>query len=265
MAHYSTISLVPIEKIRPHKSIQSKQADIPVRYLAECKSAGAIIEPSICTVDQDPNKFTLMSHPWAWHAAQLLMYPTIPVIALSADHGSYKPLISLDGDSDIVSWAEELYGVMRRQGISVTKLASRLGMNRSTLSHTLQLRKLHRKCVDALRRESIKKGHAKRLAYLEEDRQVEALDWLVNQPTVPTVHEFEQHLKSSIAESVGVKSSCAGSTPATPNKDPDTVKFEQRISEHFGSKAQLSNGRLIIDYYSDLDILQGILEKSNFE
>ncbi len=264
MAHYSSVTQIPVEQIKPHASIKTRQADIPVQYLAECKVAGAIIEPSICTVEDGDRKYTLMSHPWGWHAAQLLMFPTIPVIALTGDHSAYKPFLGMDTDNDLVSWSEELYGVLKQQRMSVTKLATKLGMDRSTLSHTLQLRKLNIRCVDALRRRLINKGHAKRLAYLDPPEQLAALDWLLTQQSMPTVGEFQIHLKSSVVEMVASKSRTSLQTASAARKDPDIVKYEQSISEHFGCKAELTNGKLSLDYCSDLDVLDGILEKSNF-
>ncbi len=265
MAHYSSVTQIPVEQIRPHKSIKARQADIPIQYLADCKAAGAIIEPSICTVGSDDNRYTLMSHPWGWHAAQLLMYPTIPVIALAGDHSSYKPFLAMDTDNDLVSWSEELYGVLKHQGMSVTKLANKLGMNRSTLSHTLQFRKLNVRCVDALRRQLINKGHAKRLAYLDPQKQLAALEWLLTQESIPTVDEFQIHLKSSAVKAVSAEAVVDVQTVSTARKDPDILKYEQRISEHFGCKAELIDGKLSLDYCSNLDVLEGILEKSNFQ
>ena len=47
------------------------------------------------------------------------------------------------------------------------------------------------------------------------------------------------------------------------DKDPNTIKLENSLTEHFGARSEIdeSTGILKINYNKNLDVLQGILEK----
>jgi len=246
---------VSIERIRPHSSIKVKQEDISLKYLDQCEENGAILEPSLCLYNSSEDTYTLMGHPWAWHAAQMLCYPTIPVVTLSEPYGGYTPYAGLN-NGDLIDDARKLYKCLQNdKTLTVTKLAIREGIDRSTLAHTLQLLNLTSSSVVAYRRRLINKGHLKRLSYLKPSDQELALSWLKKKKK-PKVKELEEYIRTLRGNK----------TPAqVDKKDPDMVRLENKISEHFGCEASIEAGKLTLDYCEENSILEGILEKSGFQ
>ncbi len=50
----------------------------------------------------------------------------------------------------------------------------------------------------------------------------------------------------------------------TPIKDPNTRRFEQRISEVIGCKFELDGGRAVSDFGGNLEVLQGVVERLGY-
>ena len=139
--------------------------------------------------------------------------------------------------------------------LSVSELARSLDLGRSYVAHSLRLLELSTDVQSLIRSGKLRVGHAKAILSIKTVRgQAQlALD-VINQKL--TVREAETR-----ARSITLK-------PAdTANKSTTTLHLEKTLSEIVGSAIEIdeSEGKLIIDYGSNNDVLAGILLRLGYQ
>jgi len=98
----------------------------------------------------------------------------------------------------------------------------------------------------------IKLGHAKVLAGLKGGQQRSLLSQIIQKGL--SVHEAEKIARNK-------------KPVVSVEKDPDTIKVENRLTEILGcgTMIDLEQGTLIIKYGKNNDVLQGVLEHLGYE
>ena len=153
---------------------------------------------------------------------------------------------------------EEARALKRLQtefALSQQEVATAVGKSRPVIANLLRLLSLEREVSEMLERGLLDAGHGKVLLALEGGTQIRAARKVVDSRL--SVRQTEALVKTLLAPSTGA---------TAERKDPDIDRLERSLSERFGTKVVIENkngrGKLIIQY-SDLDVLDGILNRIN--
>lgn len=213
------------------------------------------------TVRESSNGFEILTNPTIWVAAGMSQLPTVPVSIVECSDEQARRLVSfnyvLGGKLNCIDEAEiyqSLIGVNERGSIS--RLAQELGLKRSVVSHTLRLLNLDPSVREYIRRGELSAGHGRALLRVNGKKQVQlAQDAIEAKMSVRALERFV------VGSEIGVRKRDLSAS----KKDADEVRFENELTDWIGSKVVLDNGRLVIDYNNDINVLSGILEKIGFE
>ena len=192
-----------------------------------------------------------------WRAAQRAGLQAVPGIVREIDdeHAMAMGLIENIQREDLNPLEEALAMQRLRDEFELTQqqLADTLGKSRATVANTLRLLNLAPTARTLLERGEIEMGHARALLSLDASQQ-DALAREVADKSL-TVRETERRVRSLLAP--------VRPTKAIPEKDADTRRLEQQLSEKIGAAVVIDHdtsgrGKLVIGYTS-LAELDGIL------
>ena len=196
-----------------------------------------------------------------WRAAQRAGLQAVPGIVREIDdeHAMAMGLIENIQREDLNPLEEALAMQRLRDEFELTQqqLADTLGKSRATVANTLRLLNLAPTARTLLERGEIEMGHARALLSLDASQQ-DALAREVADKSL-TVRETERRVRLILAPGRPVK--------ASPEKDADTRRLEQQLSEKIGAPVVIDHsangrGKLVIGY-SSLSELDGILSHLN--
>jgi len=194
-----------------------------------------------------------------WRAAQLAGLQAVPGIVRDIDdeHAMAMALIENIQREDLSPLEEALAMQRLRDEFELTQqqVADTLGKSRATVANTLRLLNLAPTARTLLERGEIEMGHARALLSLEAFQQ-DALAREVADKSL-TVRETERRVRGLTG------SGKTKSATARPQKDADTLRLEQQLSEKLGAPVTIDHGangrgKLVIGYTS-LAELDGIL------
>ena len=102
--------------------------------------------------------------------------------------------------------------------------------------------------------EKVSLGHAKVIAGLDHQQQYQLLSEIINDGL--SVHASEERARQTKSEAT-----------EPYKKPPEVIHLEQAISELIGcaTTIDVKEGRVVIDYQRDNDILDGVLEHLGYE
>ncbi len=192
-----------------------------------------------------------------WRAAQRAGLQAVPGIVREIDdeHAMAMGLIENIQREDLNPLEEALAMQRLREEFELTQqqLADTLGKSRATVANTLRLLNLAPTARTLLERGEIEMGHARALLSLDASQQ-DSLAREVADKSL-TVRETERRVRLLLAPSRPVK--------ATQEKDADTRRLEQQLSEKIGAPVAIDHsasgrGKVVIGY-SSLSELDGIL------
>lgn len=194
-----------------------------------------------------------------WRAAQLAGLQAVPGIVREIDdeHAMAMALIENIQREDLSPLEEALAMQRLRDEFELTQqqVADTLGKSRATVANTLRLLNLAPTARTLLERGEIEMGHARALLSLEAQQQ-DALAREVADKSL-TVRETERRVRAITAPGR------AKPVKAGPQKDADTLRLEQQLTEKIGAPVAIDHspsgrGKLVIGYTS-LAELDGIL------
>jgi len=164
----------------------------------------------------------------------------------------------LQQSRDVIEEAKLLLQVLNgKPSLSIAALARQLGRKRSDLSNQLRLLKLPIEIQNWIKQGKLSIGAGRTLITLDNDASQTSLarEIINNKLSIRDIENRVREIKRS--------NTSRGTTPESLVKEKDAnVKFlEQSLSQLLGSEVQLEEGRVVIDYNNDLDVLQGLLQK----
>lgn len=200
-------------------------------------------------------QYEIVGNPKSWFLAQAIQEEKVPVIIV--DHLRVDELEILRtpifGKLPIIKWAEKISD-LTIDTPNLAELGRREGLSRSTVCNLVRIDAMPFKIKEQIRKHSklIKLGHAKVLAGLDDQQQQSLLTQIIQKSL--SVHETEKRAKNE-------------KPTVTIEKDPDTIKVENRLTEILGcaTTIDLKQGALIIKYGNNNDVLQGVLEHLGYE
>ncbi len=194
-----------------------------------------------------------------WRAAQLAGLQAVPGIVRDIDdeHAMAMALIENIQREDLSPLEEALAMQRLRDEFELTQqqVADTLGKSRASVANTLRLLNLAPTARTLLERGEIEMGHARALLSLDPHQQ-DALAREVADKSL-TVRETERRVRALTSPGK------AKPVKAGPQKDADTQRLEQQLSEKLGAPVVIDHsangrGKLVIGY-SSLAELDGIL------
>lgn len=260
----------------------SEQGDIPVdqvvrgRYqprrefsqesleelAASIKSQG-LMQP-IVVRPRPQGGFELIAGERRWRASQMAGLTRIPAVVkeVSDEQASAMALIENIQREDL-NPLEEAFALQRLRdefGLTQQQVADAVGKSRVAVTNLLRLLNLTPPVRELLQRGELEMGHARALLALPSmDQERLAMEVARKQLSVRQTEALVRQ-RQQRAEGGG-----SGTRPTRPTeKDRDTVRLEQELSDRIGAPVSISygqsgRGQLVISY-SSLDELEGILK-----
>lgn len=203
------------------------------------------------------NEYEIIAGERRWRAAQLAGLHQVPVLIKQVDDETTLALSLIENiQRENLNAMEEAIALVRLQeefGLGQQEVAAAVGKSRAAVANLMRLVRLEQEVQELLFRGDIEMGHARALLGLEDDHQVVAARRVVaggltvrqTETLVNTWHRTQAEREA-------------------PQPDADIHRLEEDLGERLGTRVELRSrrkgGRLII-HYSDLDVLEGILER----
>lgn len=240
---------LPIARIqRNPRQPREKFDDAAIRALAESIRQDGLLQPIVVRASGSAGGaplFELVAGERRVRAFTVLGRTTIPSIVQQVDDRTSAVLALIENvqreDLNPVERAHALQKLMHEFSMSQQDLATRVGLDRSTVANLLRLNELDPHCTAALREGAITTGHAKALLGLSDVVARKSLLQRVLQMGM-SVRELEAHVReaSSIAAASGSTSRLPKSTRVV---SAQVAELERRLSRHLGTEVTLRTGR----------------------
>jgi len=253
IVHLSPHEIVP-NRYQPRRPIQEDT----LTELAESIKANGIIQP--ITVRQTANGYELVVGERRLRASVMAGLETIPAIVKDVDDDAMLPLALVENiqreDLDPIERAEAYRILIEDFNLTHEDLASRVGLDRATISNTIRLLKLPKEVQRYIADGQITMGHAKALLALRSpEAQKAACKRIISEGL--SVREAE-----GLAESPPRKRARPPSPGVTP-RDIHLEEVEEELQRLLGTRVRVvqkgDKGKIEIEFYSEED-LDRILE-----
>lgn len=228
--------------------------------LASVRQVGVVVP--LVVRSTPAGRYEILSDPQVWVAAGRVGLTAVPVVVRDdLPESRIRRIVALhytDGRRNPMLEAEEFAAELAEQGESghgdISRLARRLGLSRSYVAHALRLLLLPSWIQDKVRSGRLSGGHARALVSVPEARQRQLVqDIELERLSVRATEERAKGLRAPEATHSGESA-----------EDPDTRRLEAEMTELIGSPFRLAGGKVEIDYFDDLDVLQGILVRLGY-
>jgi len=246
----------------PHQPRQ-RMAPGPLRRLAESIRQDGVMQPIVVRPAEAAGAYELVAGERRWRAAQEAGLDTLPAIVRELSDRQLAEWALVENlqreDLDAIEKARAFERVVETFHVKHDELASRLGIDRSTLANTLRLLELPEPIQRAVRDQHLAAGHARALLALPDDEARIALaeraiagGW--------SVRMVEAAVKRA--------ASAAAPSPERPvaQRPAHLADLEAQIAQQLNTKVQLKSGRkkgsgaLTLHFYS-LDEFDALLDK----
>jgi len=254
----SELQYLPIEqlqqgKYQPRKDMSSEALE----DLSNSIRSQGIIQP-IVVRNVSENSYEIIAGERRWRAAQLAEIDKIPCIIKNVVDEAAIAIALIENiqreDLNAMEEAIALERLLTEFELTHQEVANAVGKSRTTVSNLLRLNKLNDDVKTLLEHGDIEMGHARALLALEDDLQSNTARTVVAKDL--SVRETETLIK---------KIQAPEKVAEDKEKDPDTKKLEQNLSEKLGSQVTIAHnkkgkGKLVISY-TNLEELDGIVAR----
>ena len=231
-----------------------------IKELSESIKLHDIIQP--LTVTKVANgKYKLIAGERRWRAAKLAGLTEVPVYIRDVNDQQLLELALLENlqreNLNAIEIGLSYQRLMDECNLTHEQVASRMGMDRSTVSNYIRMLKLPPDIVVAVRAGSLSMGHARALINVGEvEKQLFVYNTIISKKL--SVRQTEELVKQLYKNPTTSK--------VKAQKPPSGIKkIEDQLSSHFGTKAIIDHnktgrGKVTFEYYS-LEELNGLLAK----
>lgn len=277
-AHRDGLMSVAVGAIRPnpHQPRQHFDEASLQQLAASIRSAGVmqpvIVRPIDGQDDGNSVKFELVAGERRWRAAQIVGLVELPAIVRPLDDRQLAEWAIIENlqreDLNPVDRAEAFQRLIQQFNLSHEDIATRVGLDRSSVSNSLRLLNLSKDTCALVREGRLSAGQAKVLAGIANPQQQTSLahravkqDW--------SVRQLEQATRLLVG-------AAPGTVPPTEEKvrgsrlSAHLADLEQQIGRQLSTRAKIRPGRkkgsgsLTIDFYS-IDQFDSLLAKLGIE
>jgi len=259
----TAVSRVPLENIIPNAKQPRQDFDAKaLEELAQSIRQHDIIQP--LTVAMLPSgKYKLIAGERRWRAAKLAGIKDVPVYLRVVDDKQILELGLLENlqreNLNAIEIGLSYQRLIDECSMTQEEVATRMGMDRSTVSNYIRMLKLPPDIVVAVRNGSLSMGHARALINAGEvDKQLYVYNTILSKKL--SVRQTEDLVKQLYKPS-------KGKVDAKQKPQGQFNKIQDQLTSFFGTKVKLEHqktgrGKISLEYYS-LEELNGLLEKMN--
>jgi|TARA_B100000315_G_scaffold247074_1_gene275249 ParB family chromosome partitioning protein len=251
---------VPVDQV--YRSGYQPRKDFDEEALAELADSirtQGLLQP-IVVRPRAQGGFELIAGERRWRACQLAGLADIPAVIrdVSDERASTMALIENIQREDLTPLEEAGALARLKTAFDLTQeqVAQAVGKSRVAVANLLRLLNLSAPVRQMLAANELEMGHARALLTLEVDAQLAAANVVVEKGL--SVRQTEALVRRMLTSSEQPGDS------VVRQKDPDTLRLEQDLTDRIGAPARIDanaagKGKLLIRF-SSLDELQGILE-----
>jgi ParB family chromosome partitioning protein len=244
-----------LEQLKPGKyQPRSKMGEESLKELAASIKAQGIMQP-ILARELVNGDYEIIAGERRWRAAQLAGLTQVPVLLRKVPDNAALAMALIENiQREDLNPLEEAIGIQRlidEFQMTHQAAADAVGRSRSAASNLLRLLKLPQVVQDMLLEGAIDMGHARALISLDSAEQVLLANKIILQGL--SVRETEKLVQQ---QSEPAQDKQANNAKPEKNVDRDTLKLQEEMSEHLGSRVEIKpnkkgGGKLIIEYSSN--------------
>lgn len=246
--------LIPVDLIDPSPFQPRRSFDeADLRELADSLRAKGVIQPVLVRPAGD--RFQLVAGERRWRAAKLAVLEAVPAIVRSLDDRDALEFALTENllrdDLGPLETARAYKSLQDRFGLSQEEIASRLGINRVTVTNTLRLLRLPASIQRMIEENQLTAGHARALLAVEnEPMQLQLAERAVRRGL--SVRELEK-----LATTPRVNAALAAE-PEKRQPDPNVRSAIVELERRLGTRVRISGdghrGSIQISYFSAEDL-----------
>ncbi|MDR0770778.1 MAG: ParB/RepB/Spo0J family partition protein [Burkholderiales bacterium] len=254
----SELQTVAITRLQPGKyQPRTRMDEASLEELAQSVREQGLMQPILVRAVSD-SRYEIIAGERRWRAAQRAGLKEVPVLVKTIpDQTALAWALIENIQRENLNPLEEAQGLQRLiQEFSLTHedAAKAVGRSRSAVTNLLRLLQLSEPVQTYLNDGALEMGHARALLGLPNGQQVIAASRIVEKGM--SVREAERLVHT--IQHPPVKKKAAA-------QDADTARLETELSEQLGAEVRIETGKKgsgkLIIHYSNLDTLDGILEK----
>lgn len=257
----TAVSRIPLEDITPNAKQPRQDFDQKaLDELAQSIRVHDIIQP-LTVKKLSSGKYKLIAGERRWRAAKIAGIKDVPVYVREADDKGILELGLLENlqreNLNAIEIGLSYQRLMDECAMTQEEVASRMGMDRSTVSNYIRMLKLPPDIIIAVRNGTLSMGHARALINAGEvDKQLYVYQTILSKKL--SVRQTEDLVKQLYKPSKKVEAT-------TSKPQGQFQKIQDQLTNHFGTKVKLEHqktgrGKISLEYYS-IEELNGILEK----
>lgn len=250
------VKLVKVSKVEPNRNQPRKKFDEDsLLELSESIKQYGVLQPLLVSDKKD--YYEIIAGERRWRAAKMAGIKEIPVIVREFTSRETVEISLIENiqreDLNPVEEALAYKRLMEEFHLKQEEIAARVSKNRTTITNSMRLLKLHEKIQNMVAEGVISSGHARALLSLEDQNmQLEIADRIVKENL--SVREVERLVKAlGKPKKEKVK-----------EKEPDAVtlayqNLEEKMKSIMGTKVSINRkdknkGRIEIEYYSSAEL-----------
>jgi ParB family chromosome partitioning protein len=263
-----TLHSLPIDALAPGKYQPRKRMDQDkLAELAESIKAQGVIQPIVVREvarGRGSKTYEIIAGERRWRASQLAGLNEIPVVIRTVDDRTVVAMALIENiqreDLNPLEEAQALQRLIDEFDLTHAQAAEAVGRSRAAVSNLLRLLELPSEIRVLVEAGALEMGHARALLTLAAPaaialaRQAAENEW--------SVREVEHRVQQLASGKVPVATRKANGK-ARPQAD--IVALERELSEALGTRVGVLHGRggkgRLVIHYSDLDTLEGVLER----
>ncbi len=252
---------IGLEKMRANPYQPRKTFDeTALNELAMSIKEHGIIQPIV--VRKSLFGYDILAGERRFRAAKIAGMDSVPVVIKNFDEEAMMELAVLENiqreDLNIIEEAKGYEMLLDKLGWTQQVLADRMGKSRVHVTNVVRLLKLPTKVQDLLEKQTITMGHAKVLIGLEDELIYDITDTIVKDNlSVRETERIAQRLKETPKREVKQPVEKQNEVPA--KKDVELSFVEGQLIQYLGTKVDITNKKIMIDYQGDAE-LNRILE-----
>jgi ParB family transcriptional regulator, chromosome partitioning protein len=263
-----TLHSLPIDALAPGKYQPRKTMDQDkLAELAESIKAQGVIQPIVVrevATGRGSKTYEIIAGERRWRASQLAGLNEIPVVIRTVDDRTVVAMALIENiqreDLNPLEEAQALQRLIDEFDLTHAQAAEAVGRSRAAVSNLLRLLELPSEIRVLVETGALEMGHARALLTLAAPaaialaRQAAENAW--------SVREVEHRVQQLASGKVAV---VAKKTNGKARPQADIVALERELSESLGTRVGVLHGRggkgRLVIHYSDLDTLEGVLER----
>jgi ParB family chromosome partitioning protein len=266
-----TLRMLPIDALTPGK-YQPRRAMDPGKLseLAESIKAQGVIQPVVVREigkDKGGKVYEIIAGERRWRASQQAGLTEVPVVIREVDDRTVVAMALIENiqreDLNPLEEAQALQRLIDEFDLTHAQAAEAVGRSRAAVSNLLRLLELPPDIRTLVETRAIEMGHARALLSLTPQAAIALARQAVDNGW--SVREVEHRVQQLSAGQIPTGARAASNKPAKAKPQADIVALERDLSESLGTKVDILHGRggkgRLVIHYSDLDSLDGVLER----